>query len=341
MNKSITRIEIQKQPEFITETLLTEGDHAIEIARKITKDKIHKMFFVGCGSSYCASLLAKYLSDSLTNNCSDALNGYEFTRFPPMSINKKAYVFLTSFSGESEDIIQALQLAKKHKIYTIGVTCIKNSTLHKEVDEPVLLRDFNLASQGPMVGGYSTQVAWFYWLIGHISKLSLSHNRTEQILQQFMKLPQILRVIIEDEEKKMAELAKNYKEEQGFYVIGSGPLYSLAYKLAHTMITENVFMHGSVVTSGEFRHGLIEKIEKRVPVILLLGYRDSMTERVLRFVRSHEAETIVFNANHYSRMDEAFLPLLLSIPTEWFTYYLSLEKGRLPEYRRYMNKEPF
>ena len=45
--------------------------------------------------------------------------------------------------------------------------------------------------------------------------------------------------------------------------------YGLAYKIAMTMLMEGSLKHACPLYSGEFRHGLIERIEENIPILFL------------------------------------------------------------------------
>ena len=68
----------------------------------------------------------------------------------------------------------------------------------------------------------------------------------------------------EEDNKKLAE---EFKDEDIFYCLGSGHNFGLSFKLAMTMLMEGAIKHACPVYSAEFRHGLIERAEKDVPII--------------------------------------------------------------------------
>jgi glucosamine--fructose-6-phosphate aminotransferase (isomerizing) len=148
------------------------------------------------------------------------------------------------------------------------------------------------------------------------------------------KLPRI----IADQAATMEIVAGKSKDESIFYVIGSGPSYGIAYKLAMTQLTENAWVHGVVQYSTEFRHGIVEKIEPETPVIFLIGSDTSRIdlERELETCRKHEAKPIVWDAYSFPETDEFLEPFHLSAPANWFVYYLASLRKKLPLERRYI-----
>ena len=83
---------------------------------------------------------------------------------------------------------------------------------------------------------------------------------------------------INESRKYYSEHRDEFKDEDIFYCLGSGPNFGLSFKLAMTMLMEGAVKHACPVYSAEFRHGLIERAEKDVPIIFLTSRTDSMDE---------------------------------------------------------------
>src|SRR5262249_18203395 len=95
------------------------------------------------------------------------------------------------------------------------------------------------------------------------------------------------------------ELAEQLGDSDLLYCVGARPLYGLAYKFGLTVFMENMRINGSVIESGEFRHGPAEALERQRPdVAVVLGTDESrpMTLRTLDFLQANGARTFVFDA---------------------------------------------
>ena len=131
-----------------------------------------------------------------------------------------------------------------------------------------------------------------------------------------------------------------YKDEEIFYCLGSGPNFGLAYKLAMTMLMEGAIKHACPEYSAEFRHGLIERAEKDVPVIILRSdlESDEITQKAIDFCENLEAKTILFDLKDYANVDKLLSPFIFVIPLEWFVYYLAHFNGEDPGATRHIGK---
>ena len=140
--------------------------------------------------------------------------------------------------------------------------------------------------------------------------------------------------------REALDKAEKYAEEDIFYCLGSGPNFGLAYKLAMTMLMEGAIKHACPEYAAEFRHGLIERAEKDVPVIILWSdlESDEITKKAIDFCVNLEAKTIVYDLADYADVDKLLSPFILVVPLEWFVYYLAHFNGEDPGATRHIGK---
>ena len=161
--------------------------------------------------------------------------------------------------------------------------------------------------------------------------------KNEIRLSEALALTLIETHLTEDESK---ELAEQYKDEDIFYCLGSGPNFGLAYKLAMTMLMEGAVKHACPEYSAEFRHGLIERAEKDVPIIILKSEfpSDEITDKAIEFSKNLELKSIIYELKDYADVDKLLSPFIFVIPLEWFVYYLAHFNGEDPGATRHIGK---
>ena len=330
-----TRLEILDQPESLQKTITREYAKVQEIARKIVDGKYLRVYLVGMGSSYSAALMASTLSRNISSLPLEIYRGYELEFEAPRGLGKDCCVVLISFSGETEDVVSALRFAKSHGAYTVSISGPDDNTLAREADDAIRIISKDTKA---MVAAHLTQVALLFLLLGNVARYRDGSGRVDELKQKLDDLIQTLPKVIGEQEERAIALAEEFKNESIFYVISAGPSYGVAYKLAMTELTENVWLHGIAQYSTEFRHGIVEKMEPGLPVIFLIGSDKSQVDlrRELDTCRKLGAKTIVWDAKDFPATDEFLAPFYLSIPTSWFVYYLALKRGRKPSGRRYM-----
>ena len=119
----------------------------------------------------------------------------------------------------------------------------------------------------------------------------------------------------EEDNKKLAE---EYKDEDIFYCLGSGPNFGLSFKLAMTMLMEGAIKHACPEYSAEFRHGLIERAEKDVPIIILRSdfESDEITDKAIEKVDKKVKYDIIAN-NATTITPSTIIPSQPLMSTKW------------------------
>ena len=159
-------------------------------------------------------------------------------------------------------------------------------------------------------------------------------------MKDLKEIPLIIDQLIKNTREDNKILAKEFKDENIFYCMGSGPNYGLAYKIAITMLMEGSLKHVCPLYSGEFRHGLIERIEENIPILFLdAGFPgDELTNKSIDFSNEIGAKTITFKMEDYSNIHPLLAPFILVIPVEWFIYYLSHYNEKIREVQDILEK---
>ena len=149
---------------------------------------------------------------------------------------------------------------------------------------------------------------------------------------------QALGYLVRNWEEKGRQLGEQASSWPMIYTVSAGPLRPLGYKEGIVTLMEFTWTHGSVIESGEFRHGPLEVVEPGVPFLFLLGNDESRhtTERAIRFVKERTDNVIVIDyADIAQGLHPWLAPFLMFVPMEWLCYYLSIYKDHNPDDRRY------
>ncbi|MDI6724194.1 MAG: SIS domain-containing protein [Methanobacterium sp.] len=326
--------EILEQPKALKNTLKEEKSHMREIAEKF--EEFEKIYLLGCGSSLSTCYSAKSAIDFISDKNIEVYTGYEFF-YNKKTENKNSGALLASQSGETADTVAALRAAQEKDIYTVSITNEGQCTMIKEADDTVVTRG---GTEKAILGTktYVTQLMSLYEIL--FSMKGPGDDTKKEILKNIEALPSISEGLIKKTEEENMELAEKFKDDEIFYCMGSGPNYGLAYKLAMTMFMEGALKHACPLYSGEFRHGLIERAEKDVPVVFLnADYPgDEMTIRSIEFCEKLQTKSLIYNMKDYSDMNPLMSPFALVIPLEWFIYYLAHFNGEDPGATRHIGK---
>jgi fructoselysine 6-phosphate deglycase len=281
------------------------------LAAEAVASGVEQVYFVGCGGSWSNMFSGKYLLDRFTTLSSDVLTGYESIWRNPQRLNAKAWVFLASYSGGTEDTGAALGHARDGGARTIAIVRRRDSTMAREAEGVI---DYDSTAL------YSIPLATVYLFALEVARLQ-GHEEAAPIMDGLLALPPVLGQVYRESEARAADLALQFADSSLLYVVAAGPLYGLAYKFALTVFMENIRIHGSVIESAEFRHGPVEMLgRQRADMVFLLGTDETraMTQRVIDLVRRRDnVRTIIYD----------MAPFVLLIPLQWFTVYSALLAG--------------
>jgi fructoselysine-6-P-deglycase FrlB-like protein len=280
-----------------------------------------RLYLVGSGGSLATLQTAKYLLDGFLAAPSEALHGYELIWRAPGGLGPGAVAFFASYSGETEDTVAALRFAREQGSRTVGIVRGGDSTIAREADEVI---EYGSAAI------FEAPLAALALLGAGLSEGTAGADTGAQIAFALRDVPAAVRAAVADEEVRAEQRAREFLSSRHLYVLGAGPLAPLAYKVALTVVMENLRIGGTWCDAAEFRHGPAEALERsQVDALVLLGTDESraMTERSLAFLQSHGARTQVIDAADYLEVHPLLTPLVLNSVTQWFTVWSAILRG--------------
>ena len=326
--------EMMEQPESLEKTFESELPKMDEISELI--GDVEKVYLIGCGSSISTCYSVRdAIRMSSTNINIEVYTGYEFYYNKKLVENENSIAIFTSQSGETADTLASLRRANEYGIHTVSISNEPESSMIKEAKTPIITRcETETAILGTKT--YITQMASLYRIL---FKASDYENKNE-LLAELADMPKMLEKLLVACEEENKQLAEKYKDEDIFYCLGSGPNFGLAYKLAMTMLMEGAIKHACPEYSAEFRHGLIERADKDVPIIFIRSdlESDEITQKAIDFCENLEAKSIIFDLKDYASVDKLLAPFILVIPLEWFVYYLAHFNDEDPGATRHIGK---
>ncbi|MBU4534849.1 MAG: glutamine--fructose-6-phosphate transaminase (isomerizing) [Euryarchaeota archaeon] len=324
--------EIHEQPEAIKNTLMELGDIE-KIVNKL--GNVKRICFVACGTSYHASLIGKYLFESLGGIPTDVLLASEF-KYSAGSLDKDTLVILISQSGETADTLKALRNAKNTS-KTLAIVNVLGSTATREADHIIYTR------AGPEIGvaatkTYISQLTCIYMLAG----LLCGHG---DLIDKLHEIPQIIQKMLDNEDYIKA-IAQKYRDAQDFFFIGRGFSYPTALEGA-LKLKEITYIHGEGYAAGELKHGPLALIDDEVPVVAVTPPGESHDKTVsnVEEVRARGAHVIAVGAESDEGLqseaedvmgvddsiDEVMSPIPYVVPLQLLSYYMSVARGINPD----------
>ncbi|MFB3048213.1 MAG: glutamine--fructose-6-phosphate transaminase (isomerizing) [Nitrosopumilaceae archaeon] len=327
--------EISEQPNTILEAGKKSKETIEQVADFIRHAK--SLYITGSGTSYNAALVAKYLLSKYANIKSETILSSELPTLPN-SIDPNSILIAISQSGESADVLEAVNIAKKSNAKILSMVNMMTSSL---VRESSLVMGMNC---GPEKGVAATK--------SFTSQLAIIYQITDKLCNgcigiDFKKVSDCISKILSDH-SKIQSIAKKLKDVSDIYILGRGIHYPIAFEAA-LKLKELTYIHAEGIPAGELKHGPLALMDSNVYVVIInpndSTYNDTITSA--NEIKARGAKIIGIsdkNSDVYDHwieipsINEALFPIIEIIPVQLLAYYSAIEKDTDPDYPRNLAK---
>jgi len=327
--------EIYEQNETILKAGKRSEDEIIKAADFIKHAK--NVYITGSGTSYNSALIAKYVFSKYAKIKVETIMSSEL-QFSPDIIEPNSILIAISQSGESADVLDAVNTAKNVKCKIISIVNLLTSSLVRESDIAIGM------NCGPEIGvaatkSFTSQLAILFKIIEKLSNNTIKVN--------FEEMSRAISKMLE-ERNKIKGIANEMKEISDIYVLGRGIHYPIAIEAA-LKLKELTYIHAEGIPGGELKHGPLALMDSGVLVIIInpndSTYLDTLTSA--NQIKSRGAKIIGISdvpSNTYDYWIElpksSDLTYIISeiIPIQLLSYYAALEKNTDPDYPRNLAK---
>jgi len=339
--------EIHEQPQTILDTM--RGRYRFETGEADLPDiglspeqfaAVGKIWIVGCGTSWHAGLVGKYLLEEMVRTPVQVDIASEFRYRDPL-VEKDDLFITISQSGETADTLAAAREAKGKGARVVSIVNVVGSTLARESDGVLYTHC------GPEIGVASTkaftgQLTALYLLALHLAHVRgvLNANDGRVWLERLVSLPKYVEHILKREAEIVA-IAKRYHTKRSFLYLGRGINYPVALEGA-LKLKEISYIHAEGYAAGEMKHGPIALIDKDMPVVFLVP-RDRLYEKTvsnLMEVKARNAPVIAFVSEGERDLgkvaDAVFTvpdvpallsPILFTVALQLLAYHIAVLRG--------------
>jgi glucosamine--fructose-6-phosphate aminotransferase (isomerizing) len=327
--------EISEQPNTIIRAGETSEDTISNVADFIKHAK--SIYITGSGTSYNAALVAKYLWQKHAKVKVEPIISSELS-FSPDTVEPNSILIAISQSGESADVLEAVNIAKKSNAKIFSIVNILTSSLAQESS---LVIGMNC---GPEIGVAATK--------SFTSQLSIIYKITEKLCDGCIKVDStkiseaVSKVLLDH--SKIKQIAKELKNITDIYILGRAVHYPIATESA-LKLKELSYIHAEGIPGGELKHGPLALMDSNVYVIIINPsdhtYSDTLTSA--REIKARGAKIIGISDKpsdvydywlEIPTIDDVFYPLIEIIPIQLLSYYSAIEKNTDPDYPRNLAK---
>ncbi|MVN21306.1 glutamine--fructose-6-phosphate transaminase (isomerizing) [Mucilaginibacter arboris] len=309
-----------------------------EYAEKLKN--IDRIIIVACGTSWHAGLVGEYLIEEYGRVPVEVEYASEFRYRNPI-ISEKDLVIAISQSGETADTMAALELAKDKGATIFGICNVVGASIPRITDAGVYTH------AGPEIGVASTkaftaQVTVLTLIALYIAQIkgTVSQSKLITLLTELNEIPDLIEQALKHNEE-IKTIAAKFKDARNFLFLGRGSAFPVALEGA-LKLKEISYIHAEGYPAAEMKHGPIALIDEEMPVVFI-ATKHSSYEKVISNIQEvkarrgqviaivTEGDTEVKKMADYvieiPQTDEAFLPLLATIPLQLLAYHIALMRG--------------
>jgi glutamine---fructose-6-phosphate transaminase (isomerizing) len=360
-------LPIAREPEIVTETMeavqkggyahfmLKEIHEQAQVAREVlhmldgstdVADVIEKMknarnlYFIGCGTSYHACLVgAIYFAQIAGRPVIPVLAPQFKPQYAPTVTSQDVGLFVSQ-SGETKDVLNALEVAEAKGMATYGLANVIGSTLTRAtICSLPLCCGYEISV--PATKTFTNQVVTFLYLAYRLA------GRDTKELEQ---IPALMDKTLEMVAAQVESLAAEMNPWNDMYCLGYGGTYPIALEGA-LKLKEITYAHCEGMLSTEFKHGPLSAVSKGFPILFVVGPQDvPLIVSGLNEVTCRGAHAIAIGQDDQRLRDNAseviFLPdstpeitaLLGVLPLQLLSYHMSVLRGFDPDFPRNLSK---
>lgn len=340
--------EIMEQPLSVSETIrgrVSEGGlvklGGLESLTPQLRD-IEFIRLVASGTAYYASLYGSMAIQGLTDIACEAWVASEF-KYISVNWPSNSASWFVSQSGETADVLGALEKAKKDHILSLGLVNVVGSSIAQRTKAGVYLH------AGPEIAvastkAFTSQLAALLLISCWLSQLiDVDRNpKVRLIAQELLSLSQaVSRTLLLRKEVK--KLVRSLRGSSQIYFYGRGFNYPVALEGA-LKLREVAYLNTIGLPTGELKHGPISAMDKKRPAIVIAPF-DHVTPKnrsSVQELRARRIPTIVITdtkgAKYFSDVADTLIatpsihpmisPVLMAIVVQLIAYEMGVLLGR-------------
>ncbi|MGC5342315.1 glutamine--fructose-6-phosphate transaminase (isomerizing) [Streptomyces sp. DT24] len=297
---------------------------------------VRRIKILGCGTSYHAGQIGAQLIEELARIPADAEPASEFRYRNPVVDPDTLYVAVSQ-SGETYDVLAAVQELKRKGARVLGVVNVVGSAIAREADGGLYVH------AGPEVCVVSTKcftntVVAFALLALHLGRIrDLSVSDGKRIIAGLRKLPAQISEILETE-PDIKKLAEDYADARSMMFIGRVRGYPVARE-ASLKLKEVSYIHAEAYPASELKHGPLALIEPAMPTVAIVPDDDLLDKNraAMEEIKARDGKILAVAHQPQEKADHTIVvpknedeldPILMGIPLQLLAYHTALALGR-------------
>ncbi len=300
-------------------------------ARRIRRVKI-----LGCGTSYHAGMIGAQMIEELARIPADAEPASEF-RYRNAVVDPDTLYIAVSQSGETYDVLAAVQELKRKGARVLGVVNVVGSAIAREADGGIYVHagpevcvvstkcftntDGRLRPPRPAPGPHPRPVG---------PRRQADHRGPAQAARPDRRDP--------GAGGGVKKLAQQFAEARSMLFIGRVRGYPVARE-ASLKLKEVSYIHAEAYPASELKHGPLALIEPALPTVAIVPDDDLLEKNraAMEEIKARSGKILAVAHQPQEKADQTIVvpknedeldPILMGIPLQLLAYHTALALGR-------------
>ncbi|MBN2391753.1 MAG: glutamine--fructose-6-phosphate transaminase (isomerizing) [Anaerolineae bacterium] len=332
--------EIHEQSQVAGELihLLNASRHVAPLVARMAQAR--HLYLIGCGTSYHACVLGAVYLAQLAGCAAIPVLAPQFVPQYALTVGPEDVGVFVSQSGETKDVLNALEAARLRGMGVLGLVNVLGSTLMKESERYL-----------PLACGYEISVPATKTFVNQVvAFLHLALRMGNYSTALLHDLPGLIDTTVAQTEAAVTAIEARIKDANDLYCLGYGATYPIALEGA-LKLKEVTYAHCEGMLSTEFKHGPLSAVQEGYPVIFVCGPEDvpvmisGINETTVRggytVVVAEEDARLRANAHELIPLPVSgplLSPLLGVLPLQMLSYRVSVARGYDPDFPRNLSK---
>jgi glucosamine--fructose-6-phosphate aminotransferase (isomerizing) len=332
--------EIHDQPQVARELIhLLDGSPDVQALVDKMKNARH-LYLIGCGTSYHAASVGAVYFAQLAGRAAIPVLAPQFVAQYAPTVGKDDVGIFVSQSGETKDVLNALEAAEARGMGCFGLANVIGSTLTKATS-------FCL----PLCCGYEISVPATKTFTNQVvAFLYLAYRLAGMDTKKLEAIPALMEKTLDMTASPIEAIAKEINGWNDLYCLGYGATYAIALEGA-LKLKEITYAHCEGMLSTEFKHGPLSAVSKGFPILfavtpndvpLIISGINEVKVRGARTITIGEEDTRL-RANGddlivIPQSDPQISALLAVLPLQLLSYHMSVMRGYDPDFPRNLSK---
>ncbi len=330
--------EIMEQKQTIA-AAVNQDDAKIQAVAEAIKSA-YGTFFVGCGTAGKVCMAGEYLFSKIAGKHVNSVVASEFGNYQDY-LTPKTLIVAVSQSGETADVLDAIEIAKAKGVKIISLLNVFGSTMMRVSD------DFFMVNAGAEKAVVSTKATTAQLAVLTLLAYAAAGKLQEGKLLLLNTASAVNDMLNPRYEQHIVKLAEMLQDKRDVFILGRGINYPMALEAA-IKLQETCYIHAQGFAAGELKHGPLALVETGTPCIVLVA-NDSTKQDILSNameVKARGGYIIGISPDNHDVFDywvkvpdaADASPIVNIIPVQILAYHLAVLKGCDPDYPRNLAK---